>query len=96
MSAAQALAGQRVRLRGLSRDVLNGAFGVAGALDAATGRIPVRLEGPQAALDAFPDNVKARRGALGLRASTEAASASAPGRQSDSRRFYMAAPAGEA
>ena len=61
MSDAPAFEGQRVQLRGLSREVLNGAVGVAAALDAATGRIPVRLEGPQAALDAFPGNVKARR-----------------------------------
>ena len=61
MPSLPSFAGKRVRLRGLSREVLNGAVGVAGAPDAATGRIPVRLEGPQAALDAFPDNVKARR-----------------------------------
>lgn len=63
MSAAPSFTNQRVRLRGLSREVLNGAVGVAGALDAATGRFPVRLEGPRAALDAFPDNIKARPGA---------------------------------
>jgi hypothetical protein len=52
--------GQRVRLVGLTSAALCGAEGIAGATDAATGRVLVRLVSPQAAVDAHPAGVKAR------------------------------------
>ena len=50
--------GHRVRLKGLKAAVLNGAEGTAGALDAETGRVPVRLTAPPEAVAAHPDGLK--------------------------------------
>jgi hypothetical protein len=52
--------GRRVRLAGLSTAALCGAEGIAGATDACTGRVAVRLLAPQAAVNAHPAGVKAR------------------------------------
>jgi hypothetical protein len=52
--------GERVRLVGLTTVLLCGAEGTAGHTDAATGRVCVLLDRPQAAVDAHPAGVKAR------------------------------------
>jgi hypothetical protein len=55
--------GKHVRLVGLSSAELNGAQGVAGQLDADSGRVCVRLTAPSAAVKAHPAGVKARTAA---------------------------------
>ncbi len=63
MASRSKFVGKRVRLVGLSNAALCGAEGLASALDAASGRLCVRLSAPQAAVAAHPAGVKARRGA---------------------------------
>lgn len=53
--------GARVRLIGLSTQILNGAEGrIVDKPDASTGRFPVRLVSPQEAVAAYRDGVKVR------------------------------------
>ena len=53
--------GKHVRLVGLSSSsAVNGAIGVAGQLDADSGRVCVRLTAPSEAVKAHPAGVKAR------------------------------------